>query len=373
MFSREELRYIARMNEGGAGFVSLYLNVNPITNPRGEYVIWLKNAIKDLQELEDKDLLKSVEPDLKNIESYVQENRRGFKKGLALLSSTRRSFWREYSLAVPLKSELIVDRTPYIKPLLDVLEHYQRYAVLLVDKETARIFVIHLGEIAEYGEVHTEDVPGRHKMGGWFALAQTHYDRHIDYHVGLHLKDVIKRFEPFLKSEDINRIILGGPEEAVLRTRDLLPKSVAEKVIGTFSAGMFEGTLDVLKKAEPVLRQYERAREVEMVNELTVRAMKGERAVLGLENVLRAVQEGRVHKLVLERDATAMGVTCRQCGALSLGEEKECSYCGGKMEGINYIIDLVTQKAVEQNAQVLVVPESKELRREGSIGAFLRY
>lgn len=374
MFSREELRDIAKMGGNGSGFVSLYLNVNPVTNPGGEYVIWAKNAIRELQEGGGRDKLKRIGKDLKAIETYIQNNRRDFKKGLALLSSMENSFWRDYNLAVPVKNELVVDKTPYVKPLLDVLERYQRYAVLLVDKETARIFIIHFGEITEYGEVHTEDVPGKHKKGGWFALAQTHYDRHIDYHVGLHLKDVIKKFEPFLKAEDINKLILGGPDEAVLKTKSLLPKSVQAKIIGTFHAGMFEGTLDVLKRTEPILREYEEKAYAETIKELLDRAMKRERAVVGLEAVLNALQEGRVQKLVLEREATALGRKCIACGALSEQEGgPECPYCGGGMESVDFLMDLAAQKAVEQSAEVLIVPESKELRRYGSVGAILRF
>ena len=31
---------------------------------------------------------------------------------------------------------------------------------MLVSKESARIFVVHLGEVVEYGEVHSKDIPG---------------------------------------------------------------------------------------------------------------------------------------------------------------------------------------------------------------------
>lgn len=374
MFSREELREIAKMGENGVGFVSLYLNVNPATNPGGEYAIWVKNAIKEYRDMADSDTLKLVEPDLKAIESYIQANRRDFKKGLAILSSKEKSFWREYNLLVPVKNELVVDNAPYIKPLLDILERYKRYAVLLVDKETARIFVIHLEEITEYGEVHTEDVPGKHKKGGWFSLAQNHYDRHINHHVGLHLKDVIKKFEPFIAGEDINRLVFGGSEEAVLRTKSMLPKSVQSKIIGTFQAGLYEGTLDVLKRVEPVLRKHEEKVENETIEDIIQKAMKRERAVVGLEPVLQALQEARVQKLVLERDAAALGLQCVDCGALTEQEAVEkCPYCGGKMESVNYLMDLAVQKAVEQNAEVFIVPESQELRKVGSIGAMLRF
>lgn len=373
MLNREELKEIAKMHGNGSYFVSLYLNVNPLTNPKGEYTIRLKNMLKDAADSLDKEMLKRVDKDLDALDAYVLGNRREFKKGLALISSRERDFWKEYHLSVPLKSELVVEKSPYIKPLLDILDNYQRYAVLLVDKESARIFIVHLGEITEYGEVHTPDVPGRHKKGGWFALAQNHYERHIDYHVDLHLKDVVKKFESFLKSEYIGRVLIGGSDEAVTMTRGLLPKTVNEKVVGAFHAGMFENNVEVLKKVEPVLRAYEKQEEERTVKELITRAMKDEKAVVGLENVIKALQEGRVMKLMLLRDFTQRGYQCSACGALSIKGEVNCPYCGGKMEEIGYIVELAAQKAVEQGALVEVVAESEELKDAGGIGGVLRF
>jgi peptide chain release factor subunit 1 len=372
MVDREELRELARMRSDGAYYVSLYLNVNPVTNPGGDYSIWLKNALKEAAETLDKSGLKKVEKDFNAIEAYVQSNRRNFKKGLALISSEEKSFWREYLLSVPVKNELIVEKTPFIKPLLEILDNYERYAVLLVDKESARIFLIHLGEITEYGEVHTPDVPGRHKKGGWSALAQHHYERHIDYHVALHLKDVVKRLESFLHGEEIGRLFIGGAESAVQMTMGRLPKAVTEKVAGTFHAGMFESNRDVLKKVEPVLRSFEKSARERAVRELITRAMKGDRAVVGVENVIGALQEGKVMRLLLQEGFRQTGFQCSSCGALSIRGEVNCPYCGGKMDEVNYLIDLAAQKAVEQGAPVETL-DSGELREAGNIGAFLRY
>jgi peptide chain release factor subunit 1 len=373
MLSREELKELAKMHGNGSYFVSLYLNVNPLTNPKGEYSIRLKNMLRDAAESLEKGVLKKVEKDLEALEAYVLGNRREFKKGLALISSKESNFWREYHLSVPLRSELTVEKSPYIKPLLDILDNYQRYAALLVDKESARIFIIHLGEITEYGEVHTPDVPGRHKKGGWYALSQNHYVRHIEHHVALHLKDVIKKFESFLKHEYIGRVIIGGSEEAVNMTKERLPNTVMEKVVGTFNAGMFEGNADVMKKVEPALREYEIRQEEKAVKELFTRAMKDEKAVVGLEDVLKALEGGRVMKLLLLRDFTRQGFQCSACGALSIKGEVNCPYCGGKMEGVGYMVDLAAQKAVEQGSLVEVVTGSEELEKAGGIGAFLRF
>ncbi|MEW6418000.1 MAG: Vms1/Ankzf1 family peptidyl-tRNA hydrolase [Nitrospirota bacterium] len=373
MVSREELREIAKMRAEDAFFVSLYLNVNPMTNVKNNYVIHVKNMLKQTSEGLDKVVLKKVNGDLEKIEAYILANKRIFKKGLAILSSQGKNIWKEFHLSVPVKNEVIVDKTPYIKPLLDILDNYQRYAILLVGRESARLFLIHLGEIEEYTEVHSADVPGRHKKGGWFALSEKSYERHIDYHVALHLKDVLKQLDSFLSGEYVGRLIIGGSEEAVTKVRAMLPQAVSDKVIGTFQAEMFAKTKEILKKAEPILQAFERQKESEIIEDLLTKAMKNENAVIGIENVLNALQEGRVMKLLFLKDYKQSGLQCKKCGHLTIQDILSCPYCKGEMQHAKYIIDLAAQKAVEQGAIVSVISENKKLEESGSIGAFLRF
>jgi peptide chain release factor subunit 1 len=354
-------------------FVSLYLNVDPMFNRKGDYVVHLKNMLKNSVESLDKDIYKKVKDDLGKIDNFVLTNKRMFKKGLSIISSSSNSFWREYHLGIPVKNELIVDKTPYIKPLMDILVNYQRYAVLLVGKESARIFVIHLREIVEYGEVHTLDVPGKHKKGGWFALSQNHYERHIDYHVGMHLKEVVEKLDSFLSGEYIGRLILGGSDEAVSMVRGLLTKTGIEKVIGTVKIEMVARVPEVLAKVEPLVIEYEKNREKETVEALITGAMKNKNAVLGLEDVLHALQQQRVMKLVFLKDFKTSGYSCNSCGSLVVQKVDACPYCKGGMEMVDYIVDLAGEKAIGQGAIVEVLAEDKKLREAGGIGALLRF
>lgn len=373
MLDRNELKEIAEMRDEDTCYVSLFLNVNPLTNPRGEYAIQLKNMLKGTLETLDKGIYRTVKEDLKKAESAVLGNKRLFKKGLAILSCTRHSFWREYHLSVPLKSELIIERSPCIRPLLDIIDHYQRYAVLLVDRESARIFVVHLGEITEYSGVHTPDIPGKHKKGGWFALTQSHYERHIEYHVGLHLKEVMREIESFISGEQISGLIIGGSEEAVSRIREMLPAAIHDRIVGTFHAEMMGKTDEILAKVEPVIIRHEKKQRDEDAERLIRKAMKNENAVLGIENVLNALQEGRVMKLLFLRDFNPAGFVCRNCGFLGIQDITQCPYCKGGMEKANYMMELAAQKAVEQGAAVEVVIEHKGLADLGGIGAFVRF
>ncbi len=372
MLNRTELREIASM-EGKGYFVSLYLNVDPMFNKKGDYMVHFKNMMKDTIEILDKAVYKAVKDDLEKIESYVLSNKRMFRKGLALLSSSANSFWKEYNINVPVKNELIVDKTPYTKSLMDILDNYQRYAVLLVDKESARIFTVHLGEIVEYGEIHTPDIPGKHKKGGWFALSQNHYERHIDFHIGMHLKDVVGKVDSFLSGEYIGRLIIGGSDEAVSMVKGMLHKTVLDKVIGTAKVEMFAKSDEVLRRIEQIVSAYEKKKEEETVESLIAKALKKENAVLGLDNVISALQEQRVMKLVFVKDYNANGYNCSSCNYLSVQKIDSCPYCKGKMDAVDYMVDLAGQKAIQQSALIEVVSESKKLLDAGGIGAFLRF
>ena len=373
MLNREELKEIAKLRGDDSHFVSLFLNVNPMTNMKDNYVIHVKNMLKNTEDNLEKSVLKKVAEDFKKIESYILTNRPIFKKGLAVISSQERKYWKEFHLSVPVKNEIIVDKTPYIKPLLDIINNYQRYAILLVDRESARIFVVQFGEIAEYSEVHTDDVPGKHKKGGWFALSEKSYERHTDYHVGLHLKDVLKQLDAFLSGEYVGRIIIGGSEETATKVKNMLPQTIAEKIIGTFQAEMFANSKEILEKAEPILRAFESRKEEKTIDDLLTKAMKNENAVIGIENVMNALQEGRIMKLIMLKDFRQSGLSCRQCGHLTVQDISSCPYCKGEVETANYMVDLIAQKAIEQGSVVEVAYDNKKLLEAGSIGAFLRF
>ncbi|MFZ5996623.1 MAG: hypothetical protein ACOYW7_03950 [Nitrospirota bacterium] len=395
MLNRDELREIASMNGKESRYVSLYLNVDPLLNRGGDYDVHFKNMITNAVESLDKAVYKKVSGDIEKIKDYVASHRRSFRKGLVILSSEENDFWKVYHLNVPVKNEVVIDTSPYTKPLLDVLDTYEKYAVLLVEKEDARIFVVHLGEIVEYEEVHTGGVPGKHRREGGFALSQMgidrhmaqtgkgragitgyrehHIERHIAEHVKLHLKDVLEVLNPFLEREHINRLIVGGSDEATAATISMLHETTRAKVIGTTKAEMFLTSDEVLRRVESVVAAYERKQEEAAVESLITQALSGANAVLGLADVLTMLQERRVMKLVMLKDLKASGYQCGSCGLLTAQQIEPCPVCSGKMDQISDITDLIGELAVQQGAIVEMIADNKRLAEKGGIGAFLRF
>jgi peptide chain release factor subunit 1 len=373
MITNSEIKSLAAITGDGNLFVSLYLNVNPLTDPKGKYITYFKNMAKEQIKEKGKETGKKVKEDIKKIELYLKDVKRETKKGISIISCDPLGYWKNYHLSLPVKNELVIDSTTYIKPLLTLLNNYPRCVVLLVDKEAARIFMIHLGEIEEYTELFTPDIPGRHKKGGWFALQQNRFERHINYHVTLHIKDVLKALEEFLLKEDVERIILGGTEEAILKTKNLMSAATVNKVIATFPAKIMLGEKDVLGRTSEIIENFEKEHQNQIVEEIVTKSMKNDMAVTGIDNVMVNLQEGKVMKLVFLKDMRAAGFRCTDCGFLTSQSIKSCPYCGKKIEEIPYLIEFAAQKAVEQGVSVEIIAKNDKLTKAGGIGAFLRF
>jgi len=373
MFTREDLTRINNAREDGKLFTSVYLNVNPVTNPRGEYFVAFKNLTrKEFDKLNAAEQ-KLVKEDLKRIETYIKNGKRDFKKALAIISSHAGDIWEVYHLSVPVKNIVVIDKTPYLKPLANILEQYHSYAVALVDREHARLFAIHLGEIYEYNELFTPDVPRKHKKGGWYGRDENRFRRHIEVHVYFHLRDVVKHLEEILKTGGVNHLILGGSEESMNLFEKMLPQPIAAKIAGRFTADMHAGNDEILEKSMDIIKGMEKSTEEKLVDELVTRANKNGSAALGIDDVLSQLQSGNIHHLIYIEGFNASGFKCPSCGFLTIQDLKTCPYCTTDLEKIEHLIDYTVQKIIDQGDRVTVISENNKLREAGGIGALLRY
>ncbi|MEN2986077.1 MAG: hypothetical protein ABDH16_05430 [Thermodesulfovibrionaceae bacterium] len=372
MFERKDVEKLEKFSFTDSCVVSLFLNVSPQERKKQAYLSKFKSLVKALSE----EKYTKCKEDFDKIESFLQTERESFKRSLVIYSSSKNNLWLRYDLNVDLKDELIVDKTPYTTPLFDLLDNYQKYGVLLVDKRTARVFLVFLGDIEEYGMLHHEDVPGKHKKGGWFALAEKRYERHIDYHVKIHLKDVLDKFGDFLKDKDIRRLIIAGPDEAISELMDIIPAEIKQKIVARTYIEKYASKEEVLEKVLPIIEEYEKSKESKTVSELITRSLKNDNAVLGVDDVLKYLRDKRVMKLVVAKDYKVDGFVCANCGFATTQPVECCMECGHCVIKIDNLFEKATQMAVEQAALIEVVKDETDRARliqYGGIGAFLRF
>ena len=81
MLNREELREITTIEGKNGYFVSLYLNVDPIFNKRGDYAVHFKNMMKNTVETLDKTVYKTVKDDLEKIDDILVSGNESYTGG----------------------------------------------------------------------------------------------------------------------------------------------------------------------------------------------------------------------------------------------------------------------------------------------------
>ena len=280
------------------------------------------------------------------------------------------------ALHVPVLAGARFGPRPYVLPLIAALDEHERYCVALVDRERARLLTVWMGHVEQ--RIEFEDpLPGRvTRGGGWSAGAergtgrdasrmgpgrihssQGGYARHIDYHVHLHLQRVVAELWRLSRLEAAGRIVIGGPPEALSAMRRMLPRSLAERVAGEFAGELFASDAEILDRVRGIEEQAERAHEAALVKEILERVPKAELAVVGWDDTLTALCDGRAHRLALIEGETVAGYACPEGHFAVIERIDHCPYCDEPVWQIDDVAAWALRCAFATDAAVEFVPQ----------------
>ncbi len=366
MFTESDLRELLDL-KSAEPVLSLYLNTEPSKGNADVYKLRLRNLLKNIDLNEDK----------RAVENYFNHEYNWAGRSVAVFSCAAQGFFRVFPLALPLRDRAVASDRPSINPLANLWENYGGYAVILVDKQGARLFFFHLGELIEQegwlGETvkHTKrggasSFPGR--RGG--VAGRTDY---VDELVGRNMREIVQFAVSFFEEKHIRRILLGGTEENIALLRNMLPKAWQSLIIGTFPMSMTASHAEVLDRALEIGNRAEHGREAHLIEDLITLSAKGGAAVTGLENTLNAAMQGRIQMLIAGDGYQASGYRCPSCNILLAKETKSCPVCSGKVETVADVVEYAIGNVLLQKGDVEIVLAHPYLEKAGNIGAFLRY
>ena len=332
----------------------------------------------DALKLRLRTMLKEVDlpDDEAAILKYFELEREWTGRSIAMFSCATQKYFRAFPIAVPIRSRVFVGDQPYVKPLADLLDAYGGYGVALVDKQGARLFQFHLGELKEQEGFLGEEV--RHTKRGAASSIFGHLGgvggkaRRSDETVERNLKESAEFAAKFFEENRVRRILIGGTEENVSQFKSHLPKAQQSLVVGTFAISMTARPGDVQKKALEIGQQAEHRREMRLVDNIVTSAAKGAGGVLKLDDTLGAVHEGRVQTLVVRDGYRAEGFQCEGCGYLTTQEEPDCPFCGKSFVQIKDAVEMAVRKVMQGGGDVEIVYDNPQLEEFG-IGGMLRY
>lgn len=370
MFTKQELKELATFRSESP-VLSIYLNVDLTQLTTEQARLTFRNMCKSVAD-------RALPDDIKAAENYVDLEYDWQGKGLAIFSAGE--FWRVQPLAFPVGDSVHTGPQPYIKPLADYFDAYDRYGVVLVDREGARLFLFNQGTLQDatgmLGEEikdHTHDAAGRggrSGRGSGQGRAST-LDSHIEQVAVRNLREVVDLTQRFYQAGQCERIILGGTRENRSQFLGMLPKTLQDKVIGDVPIDMYAGPMHVLDRTTGLIQESIAERKAALV-QTTITAAHKELGSLGLADTLKALQEQRIQTMVISEGFEAPGSVCDYCGYLSTSTDPECPICDGTMHPIQDLVDHLVHRAIEIDIEVVFV-DDPALEEAGSIGAVWRF
>ncbi len=366
MLTESDLRELLKFKVSDP-VLSVYLNTDPSEGNADAYKLNLRNMLKNIKLTED----------VSAVEHYFDREFDWSGKSVAVFSCAPKNFFRAYPLAIPVRSRLRIDDHPHVKPLADLLSFYGGYGVALVDKQGARLFSFHLGELREQEGIVGEAV--RHtKRGGASAVAgrrggvagQTNYSEEITER---NMREAVEFASRFFAENNVRRVLIGGTDDNLAMFRSMLPKSWQSLIVGTFPVSMTASKDEVLERAMEIGHQAELRQEEGLVNTVVTNAAKKHGGVVNLDATLKAVHEGRVQTLVIREGYRAPGYRCVGCGYVGAELEAACPFCGNKQEKITDAVELAVHQVMQSGGEVEVLHKPPKNDDFENIGAILRY
>jgi hypothetical protein len=299
--------------------MSLYLHVdNARLENQSENPAWrieLKNEMRRLADsittAEERATWDVIENRLQTFFATYQPASR------SLVIFTDGEHFQQIDLPVPLTSQSGFGE-PHVLPLLWVLDEYERYLIVQVDRENARFISAYLGTAQGAGEMQLEIddydfrqkrmMPAGNSTQASGGRDHDAYDATVDAHVKRFYRDVIERIRQLQQTLKSRRVIISGDEQAAHALAEQMSEAQRASVVGVAPAPLNLPEGEVLERVLETALAYERQYETELVQTIINDAHSGGRGAVGADDVIEALIQSRMEMLVLPYPPTDDGI-----------------------------------------------------------------
>jgi peptide chain release factor subunit 1 len=373
--TRSRLRRLADVHPQRGRVLSVFLNLDPseFATPAARSTAVTSVMTKAAHRVDEADgldhdervaLRQDVERVRERLTSYdIAENG---TRAVAVYACGEVDLLEVVRLPRPVDFEVVLDRSPYLEPLVADADEEQ-WAVLLANRRSARLFLGDGGGLEETDRIE-DDVHSQHDQGGW---SQARYQRGVEKEKDDHLVHAADVAFSRYKNPGFDRLLLGAPDELVNDVKQKLHPYLRERISGKLQLDVENSSLDdVRRAAQTAIEESRRRSEREALDRLVEGVGRGERGAAGLAAVLGALNEARVEILLIADGFRSPGGRDPETGMLHPGDQGPD---GRELEHCENIVELAVEKAIEQSAKVIKVLHHDDLGPLGGIGAVLRY
>ena len=339
--------------------ISLYLNTQPDQRGRADFDSFIRKEIgaRGKTYPARSPERESFEHDAERIKKYLDLELRPSSNGVALFACWGADgFFEDVQLEAPIqKHRLYVFDQPHLYDLARLNDRYRRYAVLVADTNSARLFVFGMRKTLSEEDVTNRKV-SRTKVGGW---SQARYQRHTkNFHLH-HAKDLVDALDRTVREDNIDLIVLAGDKVIIPVLQAQLPAHLASKVIDVLRLDIKTPEHEILSATLEAMRERDADEDIGKVAALLDAYRSGGLAVAGPEDTLAALEQGQVDELLLSASLRQLAIRDNDPAAHS--EERLI------------LADALVTKARQTGAHISFIEKEDLLADIGGTGASLRY
>ena len=366
---RAELDRLAGFARTTWPVLSLYLDMRPDQSGRRNHDIFLRKVFPERSRALHGDARKSFERDVQRIHGYLESEVAPSVRGLAVFAcSAADDFFEAFQLAAAFDDHsLFTGSLPQLYPLARATDQYPAYAALLVDTNSARLFVFRLGR----RDAHEQVTNVKTRRGAFGGPSQARYQRHCENFYLLHMKEVVATLDRVVRDEALDHIVVAADETARPFLMDQLPKHLAEEVIRVLHLPVSTPEHDVLAETLDVMREHDAKTDAERVQAMIDASAANGRAVVGADATLYALTAGQVEELIIAARPDVLRLP-KSLSPDSNGFTVDSTAPQADAKQLEVAGDLVA-RAQQNAARIRFIEDSALLGTVGGVGAILRF
>ena len=273
------------------------------------------------------------------------------------------NFFETVQLNAPLeRHEIYVDHRPHLYTLALVNKQFPRYAAVVADTNSARIFVFGLNSMISEDRVESAKI-SRTQMGGW---SQARYQRHAQNYHQHHAKEVVEILDRLVRKEEIQYIVFAGDQVVIPLLEKELSPFLAAKLIDVLRLDVHAPERAVLEATLAAMQRQDAKDDSEKVEHLIGDYRSGGLAVVGVPDVLAALSKGQVEEVLL---SAGLKQFQGDEGEQNLPWVESTTPCGES----DTMSETIMSQARQTGARCSLIEDAALLAEVGGVGASLRY
>jgi len=373
MIVEEQVQRILRLQGDRVPILSLYARLPDDPGHLRELRSRVDSLLSEVRPLTtdsavDRDERLSVRADIERVEQFLEEERDWRPGTLVVFSCSAQHVFETMILPRPVRSRVVLDVRPWVRPMMAVLEEYPRLCAVSLERGEARLWELYQDEMREVGAQRGRMLTARRVP----ALEENRLHHKADELTKRHYRQVIGAVDGLFRVEGFDVLAVGGRHYETAAFVELLPRLLRERFAGTFALDKHPSeAADIRHGAMAVLTDHVREQQRRRVAEVVDLAAAGGRAALGLDNCLWAGVLAAIEALLVEEGAVAPGVVCGRCGWMA-AEGTDCPQCGSQLRPVVDILNELADVVIDEGGSVIHVEVPTDLSKH-RVAAALRF